>query len=68
MMHGLLDCSASWFMHVDKYTFVYEDQRLYRTCSLRQDMMFGLETTEATEFHMTIRNSIRIIGSIISII
>lgn len=67
-MHGLLDCSISWFMHANKYFLSYLELIAYLICLHLWDMMFGWAITEEIGFQETKMIIAPNIGTTISII
>lgn len=66
LMHGLLDCSASWFLHLDKYMDFDQGPRVCPTSSRLRATRSGSATTEATEYHSQNSTMIKASGIIVS--
>lgn len=62
LMHGLLDCSTSWFLHADKYSIIDLDQNAYPTYSQQKATKFGSEITEETKYHKKSNTQMKIFG------
>ena len=65
LMHGLLDCSVSWFLHTDKYFFIDTDKKVYLTSLPHKDMKCGLATTEEIKYLTRKNAKMTIIGTIV---
>lgn len=66
LLHGLLDCSVSWFFHTDKFNLNYLDLKLYLISQHQRGMTYGLEIIVEQSIQIKILICL-IIGNTISI-